>query len=130
MLYRLHRAPLGGVRLAMNVPAEVSDAHLEAINALPGVLRQLTAADVIVRGVNLLNDQPLKDGRRRVSSNLLRQMSAASAGVPVMLDHAESKMDAIAMPVATCFSGACTQDTEGKTWLSQLFYFVRTPNSE
>lgn len=63
-----------------------TDAHLAAINAMPGVLTPLTAADLFVRECVAINDQPLKNGLRLGPAEL-GQIAALSPGKGIHRNH-------------------------------------------
>lgn len=67
---------------------EVADPMLAKINALPGVLEPLTAADVFVFNMDGFNDAVFSDGRRRIRTGAVHELISLAPGVPVMVDHA------------------------------------------
>jgi hypothetical protein len=70
-----------------NWPASgASDAHLALINALPGVLKPMTAADVFVRSCDAINDLPMKNGLRLGLAELAA-ITALSPGKGVHRNH-------------------------------------------
>lgn len=96
--------------------------HLAQINALPGVLKPLAASDVFVRGIRLCNDQPFKDGRRRITRNGIEQIAGKMRGVPMMLNHDVYSREAL--PVGRAFAGSV--ETVGEVqWAAALFYVLR-----
>lgn len=63
-----------------------TDAHLAAINALPGTLSPMTASDLFVRECVAINDRPLKNGLKLGASEL-GQIAAMSPGKGIHRNH-------------------------------------------
>jgi hypothetical protein len=128
---RLYRpAALMGLRLAMgDMPS--GESLLADINAMPGVLKPLTAEDVTIRGAMLVNDAPLKDGKRRLTVSLLDEMAKAAPGVKVLRDHAGARRPFTeVIPVGRTIRADLVQDASGVNWLRAYYYMANGDESE
>lgn len=117
------------VRFAARAPegdrpvSGASAEHLTAINALPGVLTTLTAADVYVRECEACNDQPLKNGLRLGVAELA-QIAALSPGKGVHRNHDTWTAEG-GLPIGRIFA-ARMESSEGRSVVMQTFYILAT----
>jgi hypothetical protein len=94
--------------------------HLAAINALPGVLKPLTAADVFVRECDAINDQPLKNWLK-LGVPELAQIAQMSPGAGIHVQHDTWTSDGL--PLGRIF--AARLETRGEAaHVVQTFYLV------
>jgi hypothetical protein len=104
----------------------VTPEQLAAINDLPQVLSRLTADDVIVRGMYLMNDQPMHESAwfvRKFDAEALAQAAPHIPGKPVLVNHTTYGLDGL--PVGRYFSAEVgTRDDKPGTWTSTLFYML------
>jgi len=124
-LLRLRVMPAGPARFADQL--QVSEALLAKINALPGVLKPLTAEEVVVLGVAAFNDQPFADGRRRIRTGAVRKLVELAGGVPVMLNHDIFSRNAL--PVGQTIDAQLSQEN-GALWGNLRFYMLRAAGGE
>lgn len=98
-----------------------TDAHLAAINAMPGVLKPLTAADVYVRRCVAINDLPLKNGLQLGAAELaaIAQMSPGH-GIHVNHDIYTSEGG---LPLGRIFAAVLTS-ASGRSQVEQDFYLM------
>jgi hypothetical protein len=121
------------VRLAGTAPAPEApagpqmpsmDECLAEINALPGVLSTLTADDLSVFGLWLVNDMPFKDGRRAIATDAVDSIARMMPGTPYMVNHAVYPGDPRVLPVGTAFRGLSSLDANGAKWAGPLLYVL------
>lgn len=110
-------------------PSMATAEHLAIINRMPGVLRELTAADVYVRGMYAANDQPMTGhlAGLRFPREELAVMARIAPGKPVHCIHDTGGLftpGALALPVGTIFA-ADVVEMEGAGWLRLLFYMAK-----
>lgn len=107
-----------------NWPASgASDAHLALINALPGVLKPMNAADVFVRSCDAINDLPLKNGLRLGPAELAA-ITALSPGKGIHVNH-DTYTSEGGLPLGRILSASFRNDG-GSGIVSQDFYLVAT----
>ena len=111
------------VRLAA-VEGGASDEVLAKINAMPGVLRPLTADEIAVRKVWLCNDRPFKDKVRQFPAAELVKLAGMMSGVPVMAAHPSYMPGREGLPLGTSIDGRVEQDADGVTWLVVRYYVL------
>ena len=102
------------------------DAMLDEINSLPQVLRPLTADDVIVRGMYLMNDQPMHGEparARKFGARAVEQTVPLVRGKPVLVNHMTDGMDGL--PVGRFFRAELETRPDGGTWMSSLFFMLK-----
>lgn len=97
-----------------------TEAHLAAINAMPGVLKPLTAADVFVRECEAINDQPLKN-YLKLGLAELAQIAQMSPGSGIHIQHDTYTADGL--PLGRIFA-ARLETRDGVAHVVQTFYLV------
>lgn len=97
-----------------------TEAHLAAINAMPGVLKPLTAADVFVRECDAINSQALKNNLQLGAAELV-QIAQMSPGSGIHVQHDTYTTDGL--PLGRIFA-ARVEQREGVTHVVQTFYLV------
>lgn len=96
------------------------------INALPQVLRTLSADEVLIRGMSLMNDLPMHESAwfvRRFDANAVAQTVPMVAGKPVLVNHTTDGMDGL--PVGRFFRASIEQRADGSTRMNALFFMLK-----
>lgn len=96
------------------------------INALPQVLRTLSPDEVLVRGMYLMNDQPMHENPywvRKFDAAAVKQTVPLVAGKPVLVNHTTDGMDGL--PVGRFFRAELEERKDGSTWLAALFFMLK-----
>lgn len=96
------------------------------INALPQVLRPLSADEVIIRGMYLMNDQPMHENAhwvRKFDASAVGQTIPMVAGKPVLVNHTTDGMDGL--PVGRFFRAERETRADGSTWMAALFFMLK-----
>lgn len=94
--------------------------HMAAINAMQGVLKPLTAADVFVRECDAINDRPLKNSLLLGLAELA-QIAQMSPGKGMHVQHDTWTTDGL--PLGRIFA-ARLESREGQARVVQTFYLV------
>ena len=102
-----------------------TEAHLAAINAMPGVLKPLTAADVFVRECDAINDGVLKNGLK-LGLPELAAIAQMSPGAGLHVQHDTFSADGL--PLGRIFA-ARLETREGGAHVVQTFYLVATDDA-
>lgn len=97
-----------------------TDAHLAAINALPGVLKPLTAADVFVRECDAINSLRLKNGLRIDRDAELAAIATLCVGKGIHLNH--DTWTGEGLPQGRIFAASFTSGSPSV--VRQWFYIV------
>ena len=105
---------------------KVTPEQLAAINDLPQVLSRLSADDVIVRGMWLMNDQPMHESPwfiRKFDADALAQAAPHVPGKPVLVNHTTYGLDGL--PVGRYFAASVgAREGEQGAWMASLFYML------
>lgn len=97
-----------------------TDAHLAAINAMPGVLKPVTAADVFVRECDAINDLVLKNGLK-LGAGELGQIASLSPGLGIHIQH--DTYTTAGLPIGRIFA-ARMEVREDAAHVVQTFYIT------
>lgn len=97
-----------------------TDAHMAAINAMPGVLKPLTAADVFVRECVAINDLPLKN-YLKLGVSELAQIANLCPGAGVHVQHDTYTADGL--PLGRIFAARLEAEA-GRAQVIQTFYLT------
>lgn len=105
---------------------DLTDPFMEEINALPQVLRKLSADEVLVRGMYLMNTLPMHENAfwvRRFDADAIKQAIPMVAGKPVLVNHTTDGMDGL--PVGRFFRAELEERKDGSTWMAALFFMLK-----
>lgn len=101
------------------------ESMLAKINALPMVLSPLSAADVLIRGMYLMNDQPMHESYgwvRKFDAAAVAQTVPMVSGKPVLVNHATDGFDGL--PIGRFFDAELETRDDGSTWMAALFFML------
>lgn len=117
-------------------PSMATDAHLEQINRMKGVLRPLTADDVYVRGMMAANNLPMRGQYKGLlmPAPELDVLAVLAPAKKVHCVHDTGELDMLggrssgffSLPIGTIFA-ADRARIEGIEWARFLFVAARTP---
>lgn len=130
--------PVQFLRLADQVGDEPTDEQdppsgctaemLAAINAMPQVLRPMTADQVLVRGMWAINDQPMHSGLK-IEPAGMSAIASMAVGVPIQANH--DTFDGVnALPLGRVFAANAVQRPDGSNWVRLLYWMPRTEMTE
>lgn len=99
--------------------------RMAQINGLPMVLTALSESDVLVRGMYLMNDQPMHESYgwvRKFDALAVAQTVPMVAGKPVLANHTTEGMEGL--PLGRFFHAEIETRADGSTWLAALFFML------
>lgn len=101
-----------------------AQSDLDAINAMPGLLRALSLDEVFIRSCDAINTRPLANGLL-VPEDSVRAIASLAYDHPIQRNHDTYSSEGL--PVGRIFSSTMATDDQGMPCNRQRFYMVKEP---